>query len=66
MYNILFIGIGKMCFPMAGYLSKKYDVFEEDLIYLRPEVLKRLSTSGRIRNEKIRTKNHIDTTRIYQ
>ena len=26
MYNILFIGIGKMGFPMAGYLSKKYDV----------------------------------------
>lgn len=35
-------------------ISKKYDVFEEDLIYLRPEVLKRLSTSGRIRNEKIK------------
>ena len=26
MYNILFIGIGKMGSPMAGYLSKKYDV----------------------------------------
>ena len=26
MYNILFIGIGKMGFPMAGYLSKKHDV----------------------------------------
>lgn len=26
MYNILFIGIGKMGYPMAGYLSKKYDV----------------------------------------
>ena len=26
MYNILFIGIGKMGSPMAGYLSKKHDV----------------------------------------
>ncbi len=26
MYNILFIGIGKMGFPMAGYLSKKHNV----------------------------------------
>ncbi len=26
MYNILFIGIGKMGFPMAGYLSKEHNV----------------------------------------
>ena len=26
MYNILFIGIGKMGFPMAGYLSKEHNI----------------------------------------
>ena len=26
MYKILFIGIGKMGFPMAGFLSEKYEV----------------------------------------
>ena len=26
MYKILFIGFGKMGFPMAGFLSEKYEV----------------------------------------
>ena len=26
MYKILFIGIGKMGFPMDGFLSEKYEV----------------------------------------
>ena len=59
MYKILFIGLGKMGFPMAGYLSHQHDVYVYNRTKSKSDTWKK-KFSGQVLDNLSNDKNKFD------